>query len=264
MDYQQILYAVTDNVAVITLNRPDKYNAFTDVMINEVTEAFKNAGRDPNVRAIVLTGTGKAFCSGQDLADVQARGDITFLEHVRQHYNPMIMRIRTTEKPIIGAINGVAAGAGMSVSLSTDIRFMSDKATMIFASFAGIGLVPDNGASYFLPRLIGMGKTLELLMLADAKNRITADEAFRLNLVSGVYPVEEFMDRVMETATRLAQMPTRALGLAKRMVNTSWDSSLEQMLELEAQLQEAASRTADHQEGIMAFLEKREPNFTGQ
>jgi 2-(1,2-epoxy-1,2-dihydrophenyl)acetyl-CoA isomerase len=152
----------------------------------------------------------------------------------------------------------------MSLALATDIRFMSEKASLIFAAFAGIGLVPDNGASYFLPRLVGTGKALELFMLADARNRVSPEEALRLNLVTAVYPVETFMDQVMEQASRLAQMPTKALGLTKRMVNMSWDYPLEEILDIEAQLQEAASRTADHKEGVSAFVEKREPVFTGQ
>lgn len=263
MDYQQIMYDVRDNVAVLTLNRPDKYNAFTDAMIGEITDAFKKAGRDPAVRAILLTGAGRGFCAGQDLGDVGGR-DVSFEKHLRHRYNPMILRIRRTEKPVIGAINGAAAGAGMSLALATDLRVMSDKASLIFAAFARVGLVPDNGASYFLPRLVGPSKALELFLLADAQQRVSPEEALRLNLVTAVYEAESFMDSAMELATRLAAMPTKALGLTKRMLNITFDYSLEEMLDIEAQLQEAASRTDDHQEGLTAFLEKRSPAFTGQ
>ena len=262
--YETILYELNGGVATITLNRPDKYNAFTDTMIGDVTHAIKSAGRDGEVRVVVVTGAGKGFCAGQDLADVEERGDITFLEHVREKYNPMILAMRGLEKPIIGAINGAAAGAGMSLALATDIRVMSSKASLIFASFAGIGLVPDNGASYFLPRIVGSAKALELLMLSDRSNRISAEQALSLNLVSYIAEPENFDGVVHDVAGKLATMPTRALGMTKRMINMTWDNSLEEQLDIEAQLQEAASRTEDHHEGIQAFLDKREPQFTGK
>jgi 2-(1,2-epoxy-1,2-dihydrophenyl)acetyl-CoA isomerase len=264
MSYETILYDLNDGVATITLNRPDKYNAFTDTMISEVKKAIKTAGRDDEVRAVVITGAGRGFCAGQDLADVGDRGDIAFLDHLRDKYNPMILALSRLEKPIVGAINGAAAGAGMSLALATDIRVMSTKASLIFASFAAIGLVPDNGASYFLPRIVGSAKALELFMLGDRTNRVSAEQALDLNLVSHIAEPDDFSEKVNEVAGRLASLPTRALGLTKRMVNVAWDNSLEQQLEIEAQLQEAASRTADHEEGIQAFLEKRDPQFTGK
>lgn len=265
MSYETILYDVNaDGVATITFNRADKYNAFTDEMILEVTHAFKTANRDQAVRAVILTGAGKAFCSGQDLGDVEEREDMTFLEHVRTRYNPMLTQIRTIEKPVIGAINGVAAGAGSSVALATDLRVMSTKASFVLAAFANIGLVPDNGLTYTLPRLVGMSKALELIWLADRNNRVTAEQALELNLVTAIAEPDDFMATTLELATKLAQMPTRALGLSKRMLNMSWDSSLADMLDMEAQLQQAASQTEDAQEGILAFLEKREPVFKGR
>ncbi len=263
MSYETILFEVEDNVATITFNRADKYNAFNDTQITETTKAFKTAGRDPEIRAVVLTGSGKAFCSGQDLEGVDNR-EMSFLEHVREKYNPMILAIRGLEKPVIGAINGVAAGAGTSVALACDLRIISTKASMIFAAFSRIGLVPDNGMTYFLPRLVGMTKALELILLADAQNRISAEQAVSLGLCVKAAEPEAFMDEVRAVAVQLAHLPTRAIGLTKRMLNASWDSNLEQMLDLEAQLQEAASRTYDAQEGVAAFLEKREPQFTGQ
>ncbi len=265
MSYETLLYDVNgDGVATITFNRPDKYNAFTDEMILETTHAFKSASRDSEVRAIILTGSGKAFCAGQDLADVEERENMTFLEHVRSRYNPMLTQMRTIEKPVIGVINGVAAGAGASVALATDLRVMSTKASFVLAAFANIGLVPDNGLTYTLPRLVGMSKALELIWLADRNNRVTAEQALELNLATAVAEPDDLIDTALELATKLAKMPTRALGLTKRMLNMSWDSTLGEMLDMEAQLQQAASETEDAREGIVAFLEKREPEFKGR
>lgn len=265
MSYETLLYDVNgDGVATITFNRPDKYNAFTDQMILETTHAFKSASRDSEVRAIILTGSGKSFCAGQDLGDVEERENMTFLEHVRTRYNPMLTQIRTIEKPVIGVINGVAAGAGASVALATDLRVMSTKASFVLAAFANIGLVPDNGLTYTLPRLVGMSKALELIWLADRHNRVTAEQALELNMATAVAEPEALMDTAMELSTKLAKMPTRALGMTKRMLNMSWDSSLGEMLDMEAQLQQAASETEDAREGILAFLEKREPEFKGR
>lgn len=263
MQYQTILVDITEGVATITFNRPDKYNAFNDTQIVETTKALKDASRDPTVRAVVLTGAGKAFCAGQDLGNVGERS-ISFIEHVREKYNPLVNQMRTLEKPIIGAINGAAAGAGLSIALACDLRIISTKATLVFAAFSRIGLVPDNGMSYYLPRLVGHAKAFELLILADAQNRISAEQAVALNLCTQAVEPEQFTEVVRQTALKLANLPTRAIGMTKRMLNLSWDSSLAEMLDVEAQMQEAASRTADAQEGVMAFLEKRDPNFTGQ
>lgn len=261
--YETILYEIADGVATITFNRPDKYNAFNDTQIVETTAAFRQASKDSAVRAVVLTGSGKAFCSGQDLGNVGER-ELSFLEHVREKYNPMILQMRSLEKPIIGAINGVAAGAGMSVALACDLRVASSQSSFIFAAFSRIGLVPDNGMTYFLPRLLGPAKAYELMVLADAKNRLSPSEALALGLCTKVIEAEQFAEGVHDFAKDLAKLPTRALGLTKRMINAAWDNTLAQALDLEAQLQEAASRTADAKEGVLAFLEKREANFTGQ
>ncbi|NDJ86418.1 MAG: 2-(1,2-epoxy-1,2-dihydrophenyl)acetyl-CoA isomerase [Chloroflexi bacterium] len=263
VSYTTILYNIEDGVATITFNRPDKYNAFNDEQILETTRAFKDAGRDSAVRAIVLTGAGKAFCAGQDLGDVQER-NVTFLEHLRDNYNPLILQMRKIEKPIIGALNGAAAGAGLSVALACDLRIISMKATLVFASFSRVGLIPDNGITYYLPRLVGPAKAFELLILADAQNRIGAEQAVAMGLCTKAVEPDVFMDEVQATARQLAALPTKALGLTKRMLNASWDSTLEEMLDMEAQLQEAASRTEDYQEGLQAFLEKRPPQFKGR
>jgi 2-(1,2-epoxy-1,2-dihydrophenyl)acetyl-CoA isomerase len=263
MAYETILYTVTDGVATITLNRPDKYNAFTKQMILEATDAFKQAGRDAQARAVVLTGAGKAFCSGQDLGDA-AGMQINFLEHVRQTYNPMISTMRALEKPILGVINGVAAGAGVGVALACDLRIVSDRASFVFAAFIGIGLVPDSGLNYSLPRLVGPAKAFELVMLADAKNRVNAQQAYDLGLCVAVVEHDKLADEAQALAARLAKMPTRGIALTKRLMNETWDHLLTEMLDLEAQLQHAASQTQDAQEGVLAFLEKRDPNFTGR
>lgn len=263
MAYEHILYTVADSVATITLNRPDKYNAFTGPMLGEVIDAFKQAGRDAAVRAVALTGAGKAFCSGQDLAEV-GETRLTFLEHVRQTYNPMILGMRALEKPIIGAINGVAAGAGVGTALACDLRLMSEKASFVFAAFAGIGLVPDSGINYLLPRLVGPAKAFALLALADAKNRVSAEKAHELGLCVAVVEHDALLEQAHELALKLAKMPTRAIGMTKRLLNSAWDHPLAELLDMEAQLQYAASQTQDAREGVAAFLEKREPQFTGQ
>lgn len=261
--YETILYETAEGVATITFNRPDKYNAFNDTQIFETTAAFKQAGKDSAVRAVVLTGAGKAFCSGQDLGNVGER-QISFLEHLREKYNPMILLMRSLEKPILGAINGVAAGAGLSVALACDLRLISSKASLVFAAFTRIGLVPDNGITYFLPRLLGPAKALELFLLADAQNRISAEEAVAMGLCTKLIEADTFAAEVQTFAQALAKMPTRAISMTRRMINASWENTLAQALDMEAQLQEAASRTADAREGVQAFLEKRDPNFTGQ
>jgi 2-(1,2-epoxy-1,2-dihydrophenyl)acetyl-CoA isomerase len=211
-DYQTILYEVADGVATISLNRPDVLNAFNDQMIAETTAALKAAERDDGVRCIVLTGAGRAFSSGQDLDDVKARlhnpDAPTIGEHLRHGYNPLILKMRTLEKPIIGAINGVAAGAGCSVALACDLRVCSDKASFIEV-FVNVGLVPDSGSTWFLPRLVGMAKAFEMAATAQ---RVKADEALALGMVNRVVPAEELMAATRELALALAKAPTRAIG----------------------------------------------------
>jgi len=262
-EYQTILYEVTSGVATITLNRPEVLNAFNDQMIAETTAALKAAERDEAVRCLILTGAGRAFSSGQDLDDVKARRSDPSApgigEHLRRGYNPLILKMRTLEKPILGAINGVAAGAGCSVALACDLRICSDKASFIEV-FINIGLIPDSGSTWFLPRLVGMARAFEMAATAQ---RVQADEALAMGLVNRVVPAAELMPAVRELALKLAQAPTRAIGLTKRALNRAWTTSLEEALEHEAFLQETAGRTHDHEEGVTAFLEKRTPQFTG-
>lgn len=262
-DYQTILYEVAAGVATITLNRPDVLNAFNDLMIAETTAALKAAERDEAVRCLILTGVGRAFSSGQDLDDVKTRRSDPAApgigEHLRRGYNPLILKMRTLEKPILGAINGVAAGAGCSVALACDLRICSDKASFIEV-FVNIGLIPDSGSTWFLPRLVGMARAFEMAATAQ---RVQANEALAMGLVNRVVPAAELMPAVRELALKLAQAPTRAIGLTKRALNRAWTTSLEEALEYEAFLQEIAGRTHDHDEGVTAFLEKRTPQFTG-
>ncbi|WP_429841348.1 enoyl-CoA hydratase-related protein [Brevibacillus sp. FIR094] len=258
--YETILYEVSEGVAVVTLNRPDKFNAFTAVMNKEITDALKQAQKDADVRCIVLTGAGRAFNAGQDLSDVSGGGDVDYGGFLRDRYNPMILQFQKTEKPIIAAVNGVAAGAGMSVALACDIRLASEKASFVNA-FVNIGLVPDSGGCYFLPRIVGIGKALELAMTGE---KVSAEEALRIGLANQVYPAESFMEDALAYARKLASLPTKGIGLMKRTMYKGLEMGLEETLEYEAFAQEAAGSTADHKEGVTAFMEKRAPLFTGR
>lgn len=261
MNNETILYEVSDGVATITLNRPDTLNAFNDLMIQETTAAFKQASRDHAVRAILLTGSGRAFSSGQDLADVQAReGDFSIGEHLRHGYHRLIAQMIAVEKPIIGMINGIAAGAGCGIALATDIRIASDKAAFMLA-FSRVGLIPDSGVNYFLPRLIGYARAYEMAITADKLPAVTALE---WGMVNRVVRHEQLLETAVFIATKLASGPTVAFGLTKRAMLQSWGQSLAESLETEAYLQEIAGRTHDSAEGIHAFLEKRPTQFTGQ
>jgi len=247
-----------DGVLLVTLNRPDVLNAINDLMLRELSDALRQAARDAAVRCVVLTGSGRGFCSGQDLRDRAGPGTPSFRESLGNRYNPVILQMRM-EKPVLAAVNGVAAGAGCSLALAADLRIASDRASFIEV-FARVGLVPDSGSTYFLPRLVGLGKALELAYTADA---VDAAEALRIGLVNRVVPHDVLVPEVMTLAKRLATGPTRGYGLAKRAINYGLHATLEQALDYEAAVQEIAGRSADHREGVAAFLAKRPPSFTG-
>ena len=250
-----------DGICTVTLNRPEVYNALNEQMKKELNDALKEAEKDPSIRCLVIRGAGeKAFCSGQDLKEHSAnRPRRSLKESLEKNYNPMIRRMRTMEKPIIGMINGVAAGAGLSLALACDYRIMAESAKLIEV-FIRIGLVPDSGSHWFLPRLVGMARAFEYSALGDD---ISAAEAERVGLVNKVVSSSELEKTTMELARRLANAPTKAIGLIKRTLNKALASDLESSLQYEATMQEIASLTDDHQEGVRSFLEKRPPNFKG-
>jgi 2-(1,2-epoxy-1,2-dihydrophenyl)acetyl-CoA isomerase len=260
VDYETILYTPDEGVLTITLNRPDVLNAFNRKMTDEIQDALKKAERDSNVRCIVFTGAGRAFSSGEDLKARTAEGNSDFGSTLRDRYNPIVLKMRNIEKPVLGSINGVAAGAGCSLALACDMRIASEKARFIEV-FVRVGLVPDSGSSFFLPRLVGLGKALEMAFLGD---EVGAEEALRLGLVNRVVPPEELESATRELALRLAKGPTKAIGLAKRAMNRALHMDLEQILDYEVYAQETAGASADHKEGLAAFAEKRPPNFAGK
>lgn len=261
MSYETILYELTGGVATITLNRPNTLNAFNDQMIAETTDAFKQCGRNNDVRCVVITGSGRGFSSGQDLSDIEAReDDFSIGQHLRHGYHRLIKRMVRLEKPVIAAVNGVAAGAGCGVALAADIRIAAQKASFVL-SFSRVGLVPDSGTNWFLPRLVGYGRAYEMAITAD---KIPAGKAFEWGMVNAVVPGEQLMETVASWAQPLATGTTLAYGLTKRAMYKSRNMNLEDALEYEAYLQEIAGRSHDFKEGVQAFLEKREAKFKGE
>lgn len=267
-DFQTLLYTNTNGVLMITMNRPESYNAFNEQMKKDLNDAFKEAEKDSAVRCIVLRGTGeKAFCSGQDLKEHHRPKDggqegskRSLKESLEKSYNPLIRKIRTIEKPVVAMINGVAAGAGCSVALACDMRVMSSEAYLMQA-FVGIGLVPDSGAHWFLPRLAGLARAFDY---AATGRKIPADECLTVGLVNKVATPAELEQVTMELANAFAKAPTKAIGMMKRIFNKALTSDLDSLLEYEAYMQQSASETDDHKEGINAFIEKRKPEFRGK
>jgi 2-(1,2-epoxy-1,2-dihydrophenyl)acetyl-CoA isomerase len=259
VEYETIIYEKADGVATITLNRPQALNAFVPQMNQEVLAALKDGDRDTTIRCLVITGAGRAFCAGQDLKGRTPGQKGSLGSSLREKYNPMIRQIRQMETIVIAAVNGVAAGAGCNLALCCDLRVASEEAKFI-QSFVRVGLAPDSGGSFILPRLVGLSKAMELLLLGDT---VDAQEAQRIGLVARVFPAAEFAASTKNIAERVARAP-RGIGLIKRAVNHAMLSGLEADLEYEAHLQEIAGRSADYDEGVRAFLEKRTPAFTGK
>lgn len=257
-----VLLRTEAQTAIVTLNRPDVLNSFNRSMAHQLQSILEELGNDDNVRCIVLTGAGRAFCAGQDLAEVvPAKGEKPALGSIVDDcYNPIVRRLRTMEKPIVSAVNGVAAGAGANLAFACDLVYASDKSSFI-QSFSKVGLIPDTGGTYFLPRLVGLRRATQLMMLGD---RLAPDDALRLGLLSGVYPHDELLEKVTEVAASLAHMPTRGLGLTKRALNASFDNDLDAQLRLEADLQQIAGESHDYAEGVDAFMNKRQPRFLGR
>jgi 2-(1,2-epoxy-1,2-dihydrophenyl)acetyl-CoA isomerase len=256
-----ILLTIEGGVARISLNRPEVFNSFNREMALALQNVLDDCANNDAVRAIVLTGNGKAFCAGQDLKEVTTPelhpGFRTILD---EHYGPIITRLRQLEKPVIAAVNGVGAGAGANIALACDVIIASEGASFIQA-FSKIGLVPDSGGTYFLPRIVGFQKALALAMLGD---KVSAKEAEEMGMIYKAVPTEEFEAYVEKMAVKLANMPTKALGLIKKAFNASMTNDLETQLGLESDLQIVASETEDYEEGVTAFLEKRQPNYKGR
>jgi 2-(1,2-epoxy-1,2-dihydrophenyl)acetyl-CoA isomerase len=262
MAFEHILYEVDQGVGAITLNRPDVLNSITREMALEVRQALSAAGADADVRALLLTGAGRGFCAGQDLAEAMPKdgpapdlGDI-----VARGYNPIVRTLRQLDKPVVCAVNGVAAGAGANLAFACDFVLASSDASFI-QSFTKLGLVPDTGGTFFLPRLVGMARATALMMLGD---KVSAQDAVTIGLIHRVVEAGKLMDEATGLARQLATRPTRGLGLIKRALNASATNGLDEQLALEAQLQAEAGSTADYREGVKAFLDKRAPVFVGR
>jgi 2-(1,2-epoxy-1,2-dihydrophenyl)acetyl-CoA isomerase len=264
MGYETILVEKKNQITRITLNRPNALNAFNDKMGEEFYASLKEAERDPETRCLVITGAGRAFSAGEDVSSLKDRygeGEHPSLgDHLRKKYHPMITKIQNMEKPVVARLNGIAAGSGASIALACDIRIASEEAGLKQA-FIGVGLVPDSGSSYFLTQTLGPGRALELIMTGRT---VSAKEAEVLGLVTKAVPASELDNTVNEIAEKLANGPTKALGLSKRVVNQASGLELSEAMEYEAQNQDIAGKTKDHLEAVQAFLEKRQPKFSGK
>ena len=261
-NYECLLVEQDGGVLTVTMNRPDKLNAFNDTMLQELTEVVETAAQDETVRCLVITGADRAFGSGQDLTSFAARTEAHTMK-VSEHltsYHRLVFAIHNAPKPVVAAVQGVAAGISCNIALACDMRIAADNARFIEA-FARIGLVPDGGGGFFLPRLVGMGKAMELAMLAD---EVSGAEAERIGLVNKCVPLAEFASTTKAFAQRLATGPTRSYAFIKELIYTSVQSDLQTSLRLEGELQDKAFETADHREGVTAFLQKRRAQFTGR
>lgn len=256
----EILTEHRNGVMQITLNRPEVYNSFNRTMALQMQASLNDAAANESVRAVVITGSGKAFCAGQDLAEAIDPEGPGLERILAEHYNPIIQQIVGLPKPVVALVNGVAAGAGANIALACDVVIAHEQASFIQA-FSKIGLIPDSGGTYFLPRLIGAQKALALMMTGD---KVSAKEAEALNMIYKAVEAETYETFTADFVSKLALMPTRALALTKKAVQESWNNTLSEQLNLELALQVEAGNTEDFKEGVQAFLDKRKPNFTGK
>lgn len=254
-----ILFEIKNSIAFITLNRPEKGNAFNREMASLLQEKLDECETNISVRCVFITGTGKAFCAGQDLAEVVDPSGQGMEKILSEHYNPIIRKIRNLSKPVVAALNGVAAGAGANIALCCDVVIASENASFIQA-FGKIGLIPDSGGSYFLPRLIGFQKASALMMFGD---KVSAIEAERIGMIYKYFPEQTFISEAEKIATTLSELPTKGIAFTKQALNKSLEQNLEQQLQTEDLLQQKAASTNDFKEGVAAFIEKRKPNFKG-
>lgn len=260
---QELLVEKADGIVTFTLNRPDVLNSLTMNMMAGLTKGLKDAEKDKAVRCVILTAAGRAFCAGADLGDLrkrQAAKSFSLGDELRDHFNPLIQQIRRMEKPVVGAVNGLAAGAGASLILSTDVKVCSEDAKFINA-FSKVGLVPDSGMTWYLPRYMGLSLALEHAWLAKP---ITAQQALHFGWVNRLATGADVQFQAKELAKELCAQPPLALALTKRALNAAFDKTLDEQMEYEAQLQEVLGRTRDHAEGVAAFLEKRKPVYKGE
>ncbi len=260
MSYETILLDINNGIATLTLNRPDVFNAFNEQQSFDVIDAFKKIEKDKSIRVVILTGAGKAFCSGQDLKSIAGSQNRSLSDSLYKRYNPMIKAMRNLPLPIICKLNGVAAGAGCSLALASDMIIASENASLIEV-FINVGLVLDSGSSYFLPRLVGSARAFELSTMGS---KVSATQALEWGIVNKVVKHEELDSETMKIAEYYANAPTKAIALLKKMLNKSFHSDLDSMLEYEAYCQEIAGRSDDYKEGVASFNEKRKPNFKGK